>query len=67
MCYHREQVTLGVDTFYLTHALYGTLLQGMAAKGVGGVGGVDDDTALIQYVDDAVDVAARVVLFVELQ
>ena len=60
-------MVLGVEPFYLAYALDGPLFQGMASKGIGGVGGVDDDTTLVQYVDDSVDVAARVVLFVEFQ
>ena len=58
---------LGVESLNLTYALDGSLLQGMAAKGVGGVGGVDDDPAIVQYLDYAVDVAVRIVLFVEFE
>lgn len=67
VCYYREQVVFGVESLDFAHALNGPFLQGMAAKGIGGVGGVDDDSAIIQDVDYAVDIAARVVLCVEFQ
>jgi hypothetical protein len=60
-------VVLGVETLDLAHSFDGTLLEGVAAKGVGGVGGIDDDAATVEYVDYAVEISARVVLFVEFQ
>ena len=53
-----EAVMLGVHPLDVTYALYGSLLQRMTPEGVGRVGGVDDDSAIVQYLDDAVNVAA---------
>ena len=58
---------LGIKPLDVAHTFDGPFLQGMAAKGIGGVGGVDDDSAIVQDVDNAVNVTARIVLFVEFQ
>ena len=58
---------LRVHSLDVAHTLYGPLLQRMAPEGIGRVGGVDDDSALVQYLDDAVNVTACVVLLVEFQ
>ena len=39
----------------------------MATECISRIGGVDDDSAIVQYLDDTVNVAASVVLFVEFQ
>ena len=58
VCNDGEQVMLGVHPLDVTYALYGSLLQRMTPEGVGRVCGVDDDSAIVQYLDDAVNVAA---------
>ena len=57
----------GVETLDFAHTFYGPFFQGVASDGIGRVGRVDDDAATVQHLDDAVEIAARVVLFVEFQ
>ena len=52
-----------VDAFDAADLFDGPLLQSVAADGIAGVGGVDDNPAVVQYVNNPLQIQ-RVVVFV---
>ena len=62
-----EVVLLRVDALQAADALDGAFLQAVAADGILAVGGIDEETAVVQQVDDALQVGGVVVLVVEFQ
>ena len=56
---------LRIHALDLADTLYGTLLEGVAAQGIGGIGGIDYHASSVQDVQYAVYVALAGILLIQ--
>ena len=62
-----QVVLFGVDAFQLADALDGTLFQPMAAQGIACVGGINENTSIVQHIHHPLKVGGIVVLIIEFE